>query len=290
MRLGQLSRKLELPSSKIITFIEKEFEVTINEHPNTKIDDSFLEKIEAEFKVETPEPVEKIIEQEVEKPIIIEEETSPTVELEGIVESTEIKEETETVAESKTTASSDEKENEEVEIELIKAPKQELKQLKVLRTIDLPQKKKTITIEAEDEDEESATSKTTAKDIDKLEKELKASIDEPAPIKKKESTYVRPNKPMKKKKSVDEILAEKKKREEKERLIEEKKQKEREKYEKKRKKEHYATQLANAKPKKKKKKKTSEVEANTSTANQKTEQKEKPKTWIGKLIHWFQTS
>jgi stage VI sporulation protein D len=284
MRLGQLSRKLELPSSKIIAFIEKEFEVTINEHPNTKIDDSFLEKIEAKFKVETPEPAEEIIEQEIQNPIETEVDNAPVIEEKEPIEIEKEEEDNETIP-----VISEEKEEEE-EIELIKAPKQELKQLKVLRTIDLPQKKKTITIEDDEEEEKSSSPKTTSKDIDKLEKELKASIDEPAPIKKKESTYVRPNKPMKKKKSVDEVLAEKKKQQEKERLIEEKKQKEIEKYEKKRKKEHYATKVAKAQPKKKKKKKASELEANTSTNNKKTEQKEKPKTWIGKLIHWFQTS
>ena len=83
MRLGQLSRKLELSTSKIVTFIEKEFEVTIENHPNTKIDDSFLEKIESEFKVEAPEPVVKVVDEVTE----LKEDVSPVIEkVEEVIE------------------------------------------------------------------------------------------------------------------------------------------------------------------------------------------------------------
>ena len=158
-----------------------------------------------------------------------------------------------------------------------------MKQIKVLRRIELPTKKVIVK-----EDETQTVPKTTAKDIENLEKELEASINKPTPFKKKESAYKRPNKPMIKKKSVDEILAEKKKREEVKRLIEEKKQKERDEYEKKRKKEHYAaTQLEKTQISKKKKKKKVVTEE---TPSKSKEIKEKPKSWIGKLILWFQTS
>jgi hypothetical protein len=280
MRLGQLSRKLELSTSKIVTFIEKEFEVTLENHPNTKIDDSFLEKIESEFKVEAPEPVKEVI----EKVIEVKEEVTPVIE---IVKETE-EEVTPVIEEVKATIIEtvvEETLTEEKEVELIKAPKPELKQIKVLRKIELPTKK---VIVKEVEEENSSAPKTTAKDIENLEKELAASINKPTPLKKKESTYKRPNKPMKKTKSIDEVLAEKKKREEKARLIEEKKQKEREEYEKKRKKEHYAAQLAKVQSTKKKKKKKVVIEETVATKNK--EVKEKPKSWIGKLIHWFQTS
>lgn len=289
MRLGQLSRKLELPTAKIIAFIEKEFEVTISDHPNTKIEDSFLDKIEAKFIKDEPKPVEKVaspkeIKSEVVKPEpILEVEETKKIEPEVIEELTTSDHSIHDLI-GKAQKIEDE---EDKEIELIKAPKPELKQIKVLRKIDLPQKKKTITVE---DNEEESIPKTTAKDVDQIEKELKASIEKPAPIKRKESTYVRPNKPMKKKKSVDEILAEKKARQEKERIIEEKKKKEKEAYDKKRKKEHYAAQLAKKQPKKKKKKKIEEVEQVVNNSVNKKGEKEQPKSWIGKLIRWFQTS
>ncbi len=277
MRLGQLSRKLDLSTSKIVTFIEKEFEVTIENHPNAKIDDNFLEKIEAEFKVE-PKPVETPSEpvvtteennipesKEQDNEVIVEEPVQEAIieEVSEVVEKTEV--------------------NEEEEIELIKAPKPELKQIKVLRKIELPQKKKVI----EEEVSEATSTKDAAKELATLEKELKASIEKPAPVKRKKPAYKRPNKPMKKKKSVEEILAEKKKREEQERIAEEKKKQERAEYEKKKRKEHYSAQVANVKPKKKKKKKQVE----TATKQEKLQaEKDAPKTWIGKLVKWFQTS
>lgn len=279
MRLGQLSRKLDLSTSKIVTFIEKEFEVTIENHPNTKIDDSFLEKINAEFKVE-PSPVEETPTAEEATPIE-EKEVSPkeetiteTVQPEKVEKKADLVESTEEIMKDEPT--------EEAEIELIKAPKPELKQIKVLRKIELPQKKKVV-----QEDPTTEPTKDAAKDLATLEKELKESIEKPAPVKRKKSTYKRPNKPMKKKKSVEEILAEKKKKEEQERIAEEKRQKKQAEYEKKKRKEHYNAQVANIKPKKKKKKK--QVETATKKEKLQAEQ-DAPKTWIGKLVKWFQTS
>jgi len=277
MRLGQLSRKLDLSTSKIVTFIEKEFEVTIENHPNTKIDDNFLEKIEAEFKVE-PKPVETpsepvVTTAETDLPASKEQDQEALVE--EPVQETKVEETSEVVEKAEV--------DEEEEIELIKAPKPELKQIKVLRKIELPQKKKVI----QEDVPETTSTKDAAKELATLEKELKEAIEKPAPVKRKKSTYKRPNKPMKKKKSVEEILAEKKKREEQERLAEEKKKQERAEYEKKKRKEHYSAQVANVKPKKKKKKKQVE----TATKQEKLQaEKDAPKTWIGKLVKWFQTS
>lgn len=291
MRLGQLSRKLELSTSKIVAFIEKEFEVSLENHPNTKVDDAFLERIESEFKVEKPKHAEKTINKELEstkETIPAAEKTEPVLEQTDAIEVE--KKSQDPVIETEQTATTPEAEiktevkTEEVEIELIKAPKPELKQIKVLRTIELPTKKVVIT-EAEQKTDDAPT--TTAKDVDKIERELQASLNQPAPIKRKESTYSRPNKPMQKKKSVEEILAEKQKREEIERLAEEKRLKAHQEREKKRKKEHYKTHAEKlTTPKKKKKKKTVAEEI----VSKKKEVQEKPKTWIGRLILWFQTS
>jgi phage-related minor tail protein len=281
MRLGQLSRKLDLSTSKIVTFIEKEFEVSIENHPNSKIDDSFLEKINNEFKVE-PTPVEETpatIEETAPEKVEVVEEATPVSEpqVEAVEESIapieeKVTETTETIEEEA-----------DVEVELIKAPKPELKQIKVLRKIELPQKKKIVV----EESTEEGTPINAEKELANLEKELKESIEKPAPVKQKKQAYKRPTKPMKKKKSVDEILAEKKKKEEKEKIAEEKRRQEKAEYEKQKRKEHYATQVANVKPKKKKKKKQTE------TITQKEKQlaeKDAPKSWIGKLVKWFQTS
>ena len=283
MRLGQLSRKLDLSTSKIVTFIKKEFEVNIENHPNTKIDDSFLEKINNEFKIEQPSTVEKITtteetipkeEKESDKENKDEATTTEAIKTEEVEQKVETSEPIKETTETKIP--------EETEVELIKAPKPELKQIKVLRKIELPEKKKIIKKEVSSE-----STKNTEKDLATLEKELKESIEKPAPVKPKKSTYKRPSKPMKKKKSVEQILAEKKKKEEQERIAEEKRKKEQAKYEKKKRKEHYNTLVTNIKPKKKKKKKQVEIV----TKQEKIQaENEAPKTWIGKLIKWFQTS
>ncbi|MCO6500575.1 MAG: hypothetical protein J5I47_09390 [Vicingus serpentipes] len=48
MRLGQLARKLDVKSDKIVSFLATEG-VTLNSHPNSKVDDSLIEKIENHF-------------------------------------------------------------------------------------------------------------------------------------------------------------------------------------------------------------------------------------------------
>ncbi len=291
MRLGQLSRKLDLSTSKIVTFIEKEFDVTIKDHPNVKIDDSFLERIEAEFKVETPTTPDVTKNKET-TPAHTETSNTPTEpkEAEASTEDTPVSTEEKqpsVVSAANSTEEMNEANNEDdAEVELIKAPKPELKQIKVLRKIELPQTKKIV---QEEQENASATAPANIeKELATLEKELKESIERPAPVKKK--TYKRPNKPMKKKKSVEEILAEKKKRAEQERIAEEKRKEKQAAYEKKKRKEHYQAQVAKTNPKKKKKKKKEQEVATQSKQEQRIAQENAPKTWVGKLIKWFQTS
>jgi len=298
MRLGQLSRKLDISTTKIVSFIEEKFETTVENHPNTKIEDDFVETIETKFKkAETPKPVakEEIPEnkevasitqsvQEVKEVLETKvEEVKPTETIEEVVVATEEKIEE---AEIDTSIELEVPTNME-NVELIKAPKPKLQEIKVLRKIKLPNTKKAEKpTESEEVTEEKPT--ITAKDVAQLERELKESIEQPTPVKKK-STYKRPNKPMKKTKSVDEILAEKRKREEEKKKREEKKEKQQKEYEKKLKKEHYASQVKDIAPKKKKKKKKINKAEVTKVKTQKASKEEKPKSWIGKLIHWFQT-
>ncbi len=257
MRLGQLSRKLDISTTKIVSFIEDKFEVELENHPNTKIEDDFIETIEAKFKkAETPKPLpkeEKNEQKPTSEPIIEEKENTIETEKKPLIETV--------VAPTESVASEIEVDTSiklEVpldmeNVELIKAPKPKLKEIKVLRKIELPNLKKAEKA-VEDEDNIENKSSITPSDVAQLEKELKESIEKPIPVKKK-STYKRPNKPTVKTKSVDEILAEKKRKEEKIRKEEIRKEKQRKEYEKKLKKEHYATQVKNIKPKKKNKKK-----------------------------------
>jgi hypothetical protein len=52
MRLGQLSRKINIKSTDIVEFIEKEFNDTIKNHPNCKVPDEYLTSIQSNFLIE----------------------------------------------------------------------------------------------------------------------------------------------------------------------------------------------------------------------------------------------
>lgn len=69
MRLGQLARQLDIKIDKIVTFLEKEKQITIGEHPNTKVEDELVAAITSHFK-----PVEqKVKEIVVKKPKVVKE-------------------------------------------------------------------------------------------------------------------------------------------------------------------------------------------------------------------------
>lgn len=77
MRLGQLARQLEIKPENIISFLEKEKQITIKTHPNSKIEDDLIDGIVAHFtpkkEVEKAPPVEKKIvikEKKVEKKVL----------------------------------------------------------------------------------------------------------------------------------------------------------------------------------------------------------------------------
>lgn len=50
MRLGQLARQLDTKPDKIVSFLEKEKNVTIKSHPNCKVEDELIEDISNHFK------------------------------------------------------------------------------------------------------------------------------------------------------------------------------------------------------------------------------------------------
>ena len=58
MRLGQLARQLEIKPEKIVSYLEKEKQLTIKEHPNSKVEDDLIEVITTHFKPAVAEEVE----------------------------------------------------------------------------------------------------------------------------------------------------------------------------------------------------------------------------------------
>lgn len=77
MRLGQLARQLDIKPEKIVSFLEKEKNITIKTHPNCKVEDEFIEEISNHFKpvaeevIETPAPSKK--KESIEEPVAVKE-------------------------------------------------------------------------------------------------------------------------------------------------------------------------------------------------------------------------
>jgi len=87
MRLGQLARKLDIKPTQIVSFLKKEHSISVDDSLNSKIEDTILELVMAQFKVDTPK---KVI-QRAKKTIIQEEpvlEDNP-INLEEIIEEEE---------------------------------------------------------------------------------------------------------------------------------------------------------------------------------------------------------
>lgn len=170
MRLGQLARKVNVKPAQIISFLEKEHDITVEENLNSKIEEKSLELVLAEFKVEEVLEESKIemdktvsdenSENETALPIIAEEieeditsdisqEVEPVGELKEddivLVESTEGN----TVTDEPEKLIAVDEDGEEIELHvvdgIIKAPKKELEGFKVVGKIELPKKKKPVT-------------------------------------------------------------------------------------------------------------------------------------------------
>lgn len=158
MRLGQLARKVNTKPAQIISFLEKEHNIIIEDNLNSKIEDKSLALVIDEFKTE-----EKVAELVKESIIIIEEEVVAEVLLEddttnesSDTESEEIITETtkekiidkEPLISIKETLTVLDEDGEEIELTVIdgviKAQKKELEGFKVVGKIDLPEKKRSI--------------------------------------------------------------------------------------------------------------------------------------------------
>jgi hypothetical protein len=167
MRLGQLARKLDIKTNDIISFLQKEHSITIDDSLNTKIEkdvldlvnDKFEKPAEIEEVLDIPEIEPEIREEIVESKITLEETHEPNIEVvQEIVEKTEpeseIIKEVETpeeVTELPTDVDPNETEEELYAIDedgekvvinmvdgVIKAPKKELEGFKVIGKIQLP--------------------------------------------------------------------------------------------------------------------------------------------------------
>ena len=94
MRLGQLARQLEIKPENIVNYLEKEKGIILNSHPNSKVDDEWIEDITNHFKpieketlkeevVEKKAKVETLKEEE-KKEVKVEEKEGPTDDTEHI--------------------------------------------------------------------------------------------------------------------------------------------------------------------------------------------------------------
>jgi len=148
MRLGQLSRKLDLKPTEIRELIRKEFNVEIDMDLNTRIEDNYADALSKKYQSAKAEDITTITRSRQEKPVepVVEEVATPVdITPEPIVEE---------VTETVTVAVPEESviENKDAFIplpvdpdaELIKAPKIKLEGLKVVGKIDLPQPKEII--------------------------------------------------------------------------------------------------------------------------------------------------
>lgn len=152
MRLGQLSRKLQVKTADIIEVLETKFDVTLNNHPNSKVPEELLAELEEIFKkeevAETPTPTIELPIDEVEsEPVDITDNSDTEPEENPQEEEIEEKQEepiAETVEaivpEESSTSLEDEAELNIVD-GIIKAPKVEVAGIKIIGKIDLPEKK-----------------------------------------------------------------------------------------------------------------------------------------------------
>lgn len=266
MRLGQLARQLEIKPDKIVSFLEKEKNITIKSHPNCKVDDELIDDISKHF-----------------KPVAEE------------VKETPKKEETATKAEAPKTEKVEEMPTPVEHIETQKAP--EPQELKIVGKIDLPNKKD-ISVEVDGVVYDQATLDEKKKEELKAEREKKAIEKE-----EKKKAEAEKRRLAKEKREIEAerqaMLATEKsnqlsKEAEKKKAIILKAQKEREeKLEKKRKAkqaEHYAKNFANKNVKKKKKKnKTAEQsEDKIINTNQPTSEVQETSI-IKRFIKWLNT-
>lgn len=136
MRLGQLSRKLDVDSSTIVKVLHEHFR-EVNNHPNVKVLDEEVEFLTQKFApvpaAKTLEPEEDNVVNEVVEPAkeVVEELEAPKEEKPAFVESLR----------PKVINLESEFDRQKQELETFKAEKPELEGLKVLGKIELPEPK-----------------------------------------------------------------------------------------------------------------------------------------------------
>lgn len=270
MRLGQLSRKLNVKSGEIIALVEKKFDVTIKDHPNCKIPDEFLVDLLSHFEANRPSTEKELVEEVEEKNA-----ETPSVEEEKKVADSSENEAPNTNEEI--SASNLEDEDYELIIEegIIKAPKPEIEGVKVVGKIDLPEPKKGSEEEKEQENNET-DSADSSESLDRTE-EQKKTVRSRAQGKK--------NRPKRKTRKV--LSHEEKKKREEERYRKE--QEAKKKREKELKRKNYE-KLMREKAASVTSKKSSKHKKKRSTKSTKREAiKEEPRTLWGKFMRWLNT-
>jgi hypothetical protein len=155
MRLGQLSRKLDIKPNEIREFIRKEFKVEVDSDLNTRLEDNHVAALSSRFEPKEKPVLETIKKEEVQQKEPIEarqqkeSEALPTTPEPPIADESIPAENTLPSSSAETASSEVVKENPEAFIplpvdpnaELIKVPKIKLEGLKVVGKIDLPQPK-----------------------------------------------------------------------------------------------------------------------------------------------------
>src|SRR5690554_1318158 len=134
MRLAQIARKLKVKTSEVVAFVDQKFEEQIVHAPNTKIPDAYVNDIIEHFT--SVEEVKSEIKTSPE-PAIIEDPKDEIVDKEEIHETIE---ETDANEQLEVESIDESEETHELNIEdgVIKAPKAEVKGVKVIGKIELP--------------------------------------------------------------------------------------------------------------------------------------------------------
>jgi len=191
MRLGQLARKINTKTSQIVSFLEKEKNVILNIHPNSKIPDAFVDEIilyfqpKSEKKVLPTQPQEPV-EEKVEKPttitpkiigkIDLPDKSKIEIELDGVVYTEEALEQKKKAEREHLKVLKEKEAQEKKELKRILEEKNkkesERKLAEALRLKDLATKEKNI-LSAEDEKKQRAKEKEKAKQQEKLKQQAK---------------------------------------------------------------------------------------------------------------------
>ena len=281
MRLGQLSRKINTSTSEIISFIENDFNETLEDHPNTKVPDIYITRIEQFFLLRKAEITNKIEdtnaelgEQEAQQPNDSKESEVLESPNKTITEEVVETEETETIEPDAIDNDDDDEANDLIiEDGVIKAPKPKVEGVKVVGKIDLPKPKE------EDQNEEEVDQENQDASIEK-KSTTKPILRDKNPKNRKRTRKGSRSKPV--------VSFEEQKKKEKEAYIKQqelKKQKEKEL-----KRKNYESMMQEKKQSKKtvSKKNKKKNNKNINSAEQRKKAKQ-PTTIFGKFLRWLNT-